>query len=285
LKGRRVSFSAMRIGIDIAQQQLEWSEVLGRARFADEAGFAGLWLFDHFKPLYADADGPCFEAWTALAALAASTERIRLGVLITGVTYRHPAVLTSQAITLDHISGGRLDFSLGAAWYEPEHTAFGIPFPPTSERIDRLDEALGVYKALMTTDRASLDAEHYPLQDATMHPRPVQEPYPPIWIGASGEKRMMPLVARHADVWHSFGEVDFLAQRSALLDRLAEEAGRDPLSIRRSTNVSVDGSDNQVLTQIDALAQVGITDVIVSWPSAGIPRVRDLATALGDRLG
>ncbi len=270
----------MRFGIDVAQQQMEWSEILTRARFAEDAGFDGLWLFDHFKPLYGDADGPAFEAWTALGALAASTERIRLGVLVNGVTYRHPAVLTSMAITLDHVSGGRLDFSLGAAWYGPEHTAFGIPFPSVGERVDRLEEALVVYETLTTTDDATVDAVHFPLVDATMRPRPVQKPYPPIWIGATGERRMMPLVARHADVWHAFGDAGFLAARSALLDRLAEDAGRDPAAVRRATNVSVEGANDEVLAEIDSLAVLGITDVIVSWPSSGIRRVEELVPVL-----
>lgn len=265
----------MRIGIDIAQQQLPWQEIRSRARFADAAGFEGLWLFDHFKPLYADPDGPCFEAWTSLAALAAATERIRLGILVTGVTYRQPSVLASQAITLDHVSGGRLDFSLGAAWYEPEHVAFGIPFPPVGERVDRLEEALEVYKALLTTDGASFAGPHYSLDAATMRPRPVQAPWPPIWIGASGESRMLPLAARHADVWHCFGDAASLAHKWDVVVRACDAVGRDPSEIRRGTNISLDGDDDAVRRSLDGLAGIGITDVIASWPGAGRGRVEE----------
>lgn len=272
----------MRIGIDIAQQQLAWSEVLDRARFADEAGFEGLWLFDHFKPLYADPDGPCFDSWTTMAALAAATTGIRLGILVTGVTYRHPSILTSQAITVDHVSGGRLDFSLGAAWYEPEHRAFGVPFPPVGDRIDRLEEALIVYKALMTEDGARFEGAHYTLEDATMRPRPLQQPWPPIWIGASGEGRMLPLVARHADVWHCFGDAESLAHKWDVVVRSCEEFGRDPAAIRRSTNVSLDGDDDSVRRVLDGLAGIGVTDVVASWPGAGRPRVEQFLAVVDE---
>lgn len=272
----------MRIGIDIAQQHLPWVEIESRARFADEAGFEGLWLFDHFKAMYADPDGPCFEAWTSLAALAAATERIRLGILVTGVTYRHPSVLASQAITVDHVSGGRLDFSLGAAWFEPEHRAFGIPFPPVGERVDRFEEALTVYKALLTTDAADVDGDHYRLEAATMRPRPVQTPWPPIWIGASGEARMLPLAARHADVWHCFGDPATLAHKWEVVRRSCDEIGRDPAEIRRGTNVSLDGDNDDVRRSLDALAGIGITDVIASWPGSGQGRVEEFAALIDE---
>src|SRR5207249_10186397 len=137
---RRSRFGAMRIGLDVSQQQLEWPEIARRARLADDLGFDGIWLFDHFKTMYGEAGGPCFEAWTSLAALAAITERARLGILITGMTYRHPSVLASEAVTVDHVSGGRLELSLGAAWFEEEHRELGIEFPPTGERVSRFEE-------------------------------------------------------------------------------------------------------------------------------------------------
>lgn len=132
----------MRLGIDVSQHQLTWDQLLDRVRFAEAAGFEGAWVFDHFKPLYGDPNGPCLEGWTLLAGLAAHTSRIRLGALVTGVTYRHPSVLAAEAVTVDHISGGRLEFGIGAAWFQGEHRALGIPFPPAGERARRLEEAL-----------------------------------------------------------------------------------------------------------------------------------------------
>ena len=150
----------MRLGLDISQHQLTWDELLARAQLAEDAGFDGAWVFDHFEPLYGDRTGPCLEGWSLLAALAAATSRIRLGALVTGVTYRHPSVLAAQAITVDHVSNGRLEVGIGAAWHDGEHRALGIPFPSTRERIDRLDEAVQVLRLLMTEDGASFDGRY-----------------------------------------------------------------------------------------------------------------------------
>src|SRR5918911_461064 len=130
----------MRLGLDISQHQLTWNEISDRASLAEVAGFDGVWVFDHFKPLYGSPKGPCLEGWTLLAALAAATQRLRLGVLVTGITYRHPSILAAEAVTVDHVSNGRLELGLGAAWYEGEHRQLGLPFPPAPDRIDRLEE-------------------------------------------------------------------------------------------------------------------------------------------------
>ncbi|TML62419.1 MAG: LLM class flavin-dependent oxidoreductase, partial [Actinobacteria bacterium] len=176
--------TGVRIGLDVSQQQLEWPEIGRRARLADDLGFDGIWLFDHFKTMYGESGGPCFEAWTSLAALAAITERARLGILITGMTYRHPSVLASEAVTVDHVSGGRLELSLGAAWFEEEHRELGIEFPPTGERVSRFEEYVQVVHLLLTEDDVSFDGRWHRLDRATYRPRPVQQPHPPIWIGA-----------------------------------------------------------------------------------------------------
>ena len=145
----------MRFGLDVSQHQLQWPQILERVRYAEQAGFDGAWVFDHFKPLYGDPGGPCMEAYTLMSALAASTERIRLGALVTGVTYRHPSILATEAATIDQVSSGRLELSLGAAWFEQEHRELGIPFPPTRERFERLEEALQVIRLLLTEDGAT----------------------------------------------------------------------------------------------------------------------------------
>ena len=263
----------MRVGIDVSQHQLTWEELLRRVRFAEGANFDGAWVFDHFKPLYGDSSGPCLEAWTLLAALAASTTRIRLGALVTGVTYRHPSVLAAEALTVDHVSGGRLELGIGAAWFDQEHRELGIDFPPTRERTERLEEAVKVIKALMTTDGARFDGAHYRLDGGSLHPRPVQQPHPPVWIGASGPRRTLPIAARHADVWHTFGRAADIARMAAIVDEHAEKAGRDPASITRATALSISEPWDQVRAEAEALRDVGVSYLTVSWPGEGQSRV------------
>src|SRR3954447_13883941 len=230
----------MQFGLDIAQQRMPWAEVASRARFAEELGFTGVWGFDHFQPMYGDGPGECFEGNTTLAALSGLTERVRLGLLVTGMTYRHPAVFAAEAITIDHASGGRLELSYGAAWFDPEHTTLGIPYPGTKERVDGFEEAVQIVRGLLTTDNFTFEGEHFSVKNATLRPRPVQQPHPPIWIGASGEERMMPIAARYADVWHTWGTPESMTEKSQRLTEMAERAGRDPGEITRASSLSLE---------------------------------------------
>ena len=238
----------MRFGLDIAQHQLSWDELLNRARFGERLGFDGAWVFDHFRALYGDPFGPCLEGWTLLGALAAATERIRLGALVTGVTYRPPPLLAAEAITVDHVSHGRLELGLGAAWHRQEHDELGFTFPGARARIERLEEAVGIIKLLSTMD------------DVT-------------YIG----RFMLPVVARVADFWHGYGSVSELARKSRLLDQLAEKAGRDPDSIGRASNLSLSEPKASVQERIEALAAAGFSYLIVSWPSEGSGRTEEFA--------
>jgi len=247
----------VRIGLDVAQHQLLWPELAERVGFAEQAGFDGAWVFDHFKPLYGDSKGPCMEAWTLLAGLAAVTSKIRVGALVTGITYRYPSILATEAITVDQISNGRLEIGLGAAWHQPEHEELGIPFPPLKERAERLEEGVQVMRLVMTKDRATFHGQHYQLEHATYRPRPVQTPHPPFWIGAGGEQLMLPIVARQADAWHAFGSDQTLAAKSHLLDQLAEKAGRDPKSILRSASLSLSRPWGQVARRANNLREAG----------------------------
>src|SRR4051794_10257963 len=229
----------MRFGLDVAQQRMPWDEIVRRVQLAEEVGFDGAWGFDHFQPMYGEGPGEVFDGMTTLAALAGVTSRIRLGLLVTGVTYRHPSVLAAQALTIDHASHGRLELSLGAAWFGPEHEAFGIPFPPTGQRFDLLEDALEIITRLSTGERVSYEGKVVSLHDAQLQPRPVQQPHPPLWIGGNGPKRTLPLAARFADVWHGFGTPNSLKEGSDRLDQLAQEAGRDPKSILRAGSLSL----------------------------------------------
>ncbi|MGH2734957.1 MAG: TIGR03560 family F420-dependent LLM class oxidoreductase [Actinomycetota bacterium] len=271
----------MQLGLDVSQHQLSWDEIVGRARFAEEAGFDGVWVFDHFKALYADPHGPCLEGWTLLAGLAAATTRIRLGPLVTGITYRHPSILATEAVTVDHISGGRLELALGAAWHDGEHRELGIDFPRPAERARRLDEAIEVIDLLMTTDGASFEGKFFRLDRATYNPKPVQKPRPPLWIGAGGEKLMLPLVARRADVWHGFGNVASIKRKMAIIDAEAARAGRDPAAIRRATALSISQPWDEVMNAAESMAALGISYLTVSWPGEGRGRVEEFVTQLG----
>ena len=265
----------MRLGLDVAQHQLLWPELVERVQFAEASGFDGAWVFDHFKPLYADPNGPCLEAWTVLAGLAAVTSRVRLGVLVTGITYRHPSILATEAITVDHVSNGRLEIGLGAAWHQPEHEALGIPFPTIKERAERLEEGIQVMRLLMTRDGATFSGQHYQLEHASYHPRPVQQPHPPIWIGADGEQLMLPIVGRQADAWHGFGAVDAMVGKSKLLDGLAAKAGRDPKTILRSASLSLSRPWDQVQRRAGQLRKAGFSYLIAEWPSEGRGRLEE----------
>lgn len=270
----------MRVGIEIAQHRVEWFQMLERVRWAEGAGFDGAWVFDHFKPLYGTGPGPCLEGWTLLAGLAAATVRIRLGTLVTGMTYRHPSVLAAEAVTVDQISGGRLELGLGTGWFEREHLELGIPFPRTAERVDRLVEAIDVMRLLMTTDDASYAGDHYTLHRATYRPRPVQRPHPPLWIGASGEQRMLPLVGRVADAWHCFASGADYARKWAAVADAAEAAGRDPGAIVRSAQLSLSEPWDEVRRAAERHRANGVSYLVCSWPSEGRLRAEEFVEAL-----
>ncbi len=260
----------------MAQQRVPWDEVIGRVRFAEDLGFDGAWGFDHLQPMYGEGPGETFEGMATLAALTGVTSRIRLGLLVSGVTYRHPSVFAAQALTIDHASHGRLDLSLGAAWYEKEHLELGIPFPPTSERFDLLQDALEIAIRLFTGEVVSYDGKVVSLHDAQLRPLPVQQPHPPIWIGGNGPRRTLPLVARYADVWHAWGTPNSLRELNETLDRLAREAGRDPSSIRRASSLSLD--DLATARKHAAKWQeAGYDYLICGWPGAGRSQVEQFA--------
>ena len=209
-----------------------------------------------------------------------------MGTLVTGVTYRQPSVLAASALTVDHVSDGRLELGLGAAWFDEEHRQLGIPFPPTGERARRLDEALQVMKLLFTTDGASFDGRYYTLDGAALHPRPVQQPHPPIWIGASGRKLTLPITGRHADVWHTFGDADSIRSMRAVVDEAAVAAGRDPSSIATAAMLSISEPWDAVRSSAESLAGAGVSYLVVSWPGEGRTRVEEFVTgALPDLVG
>jgi alkanesulfonate monooxygenase SsuD/methylene tetrahydromethanopterin reductase-like flavin-dependent oxidoreductase (luciferase family) len=258
----------MRFGLDVAQQRMPWDEVVSRVRFAEDVGFDGAWGFDHFQPMYGEGPGETFEGMTTLAALAGVTSRIRLGLLVTGVTYRRPSVFALQALTIDHASHGRLELALGAAWFDKEHVELGIPFPSTPVRFDLLEDTLEIVTRLFTGEVVSYQGRLVSLQDAQLRPVPVQQPHPPIWIGGNGPRRTLPLVARHADVWHAWGTPNSLRESNQRLNKLAIEAGRAPSSIMRASSLSLDDLDIARRHAAD-WRDAGYGYLICGWPEAG----------------
>jgi alkanesulfonate monooxygenase SsuD/methylene tetrahydromethanopterin reductase-like flavin-dependent oxidoreductase (luciferase family) len=274
----------MRFGMDIAQQRMEFDEVVSRVRFVEDLGFDGAWGFDHFVPMYGDGPGNCFEGMTTLAALATATTSIRLGLLVTGVTYRHPSVLAAEALTVDHASHGRLELAVGSAWFDAEHRQLGIDFPPTTRRFDRLEDALEIFTRLFTGETVSYEGREISLDGARMQPLPVQRPHPPIWIGGSGPRRTLPLVARFADVWHTWGSPAQLRELSSTVDRLAEAAGRDPSTILRASSLSLSEPWDEVAANATALADAGMGYLVCGWPSEGRSRVEEFTAVVLPQL-
>jgi len=267
----------VRFGLKTNQHHLTWQELLARVRFAEDHRFETAWIFDHLQAMGGDPDGPCLEAWTLLSALAASTTRIRIGAMVTGVMFRHPSVLAAQAVTVDHVSGGRLDLAMGAGSVEEEHRRLGISYPGGRERAARLEEAVQVIRLLMTTDAATFDGTHYRLEEATYRPRPVQRPNPPIWIGAGGDRVTIPIAARQADVWHCFNDFDELPHKLEVFAGAVRAAGRDPASVRMATNLSIDDDWDDVAERTSALAALGFTELVVPWPEGGEERALEFA--------
>jgi F420-dependent oxidoreductase-like protein len=219
-----------------------FDNIVEQVRAAEEAGFSLVTVMDHLYqiPGVGPVTDPMLEAWSTLAAIARETTRVRLGTLVTGVTYRNPAYLAKTVTTLDAISGGRALLGLGAAWNEEEHRGYGYDFPPLRERMDRLDEALTLIRAMFTEERPSFDGRHYRIHEALNVPRPIQPGGPRVMVGGGGEQRTLRIAAKHADLTHWFAlGIETLRRKTDLLERYCEEIGRDPATIERTIGAPV----------------------------------------------
>jgi F420-dependent oxidoreductase-like protein len=254
----------LRVGLKLAPQFTTVDELRAVWRIADEAGFDHCWNFDHFASIRTDTGGDILEGWTLLGAMAEATSRVRIGCMVTGNTYRHPGVLAKMAVTVDRLSGGRLEFGIGAAWAENEHEMLGLEFGTTGQRIARLEEACRLIKLLWTEERASFDGVHYRLTEAIANPKPVQQPHPPIWIGGSGERKTLRVVALHADVWNlAGGDVGEGVRLSGVLDEHCAAVGRDPAEVRRSVQLFFSGDAEALLAEAERFASKGFRELIV----------------------
>ncbi len=252
------------------------------AAHVEQTGWDGLWLADHFMPNAEDVSTPWPEAWTTLAALAAVVPRIRLGTLVTGNTYRHPAVLAKMAVTADHISGGRVVLGLGSGWQENEHEMYGIPFYTVNNRLQRLEEACQVIKALFSQQSVNFDGKFYQLKNAPLEPKPKQDNLP-LLIGGGGEKVTLKITAKYADEWNVWGTVETMINKMKILDQHCEDARRNPADIQRSAvalmfltddekfaekmnageQAAIAGNVNQVQDIVGAYQAAGVDELIV----------------------
>jgi F420-dependent oxidoreductase-like protein len=261
-------------------------DVIEVARHAEKTGWDGVYVADHFMASGSPStpvNTPTLECWTLVAALAALVPRIRIGTLVYGNTYRHPAVLANMAATVDQICDGRFTLGVGAGWQENEHQQYGITLPPVRERLDRFEEALQVIHGLLEQPTTTFAGRYYQLTDAVCEPKPVQRPLP-ILIGGGGERRMLGIVARYADAWNTWGLPELIAHKSAVLDRRCADIGRDPTTITRSAQAMIlvdadqaaveafaakvpapvfGGSAGQLVETVRRYAEAGVDELIV----------------------
>jgi F420-dependent oxidoreductase-like protein len=259
----------MRFAFKTSPQNTTWSDMLAVWREADQIDvFESGWTFDHFYPIFSDSNGPCLEGWVTLTALAQATTRLRLGNLVSGIHYRHPALLANMATTLDIVSGGRLELGIGAGWNEEESGAYGMELGTPGERSDRFEEACEVLLGLLTQEHTSFDGKYYQLKDARCEPKAVQTPHPPICIGGSGEKRTLRTAARFAQHWNFVGGTpEEFAHKRAVLHQHCADIGRDPSEITLSSHVRLDADGpGKVAESAAALGEVGLDLAIVVLP-------------------
>ena len=261
-----------------------WAEILETCQYAESTGWDGIWLADHFLPFAGEPTEPYHEAWGTIGGLAALVPRVRIGTMVTGNTYRYPAVLAKMVASIDHVSGGRIVLGLGSGWMESEHRAYGIPFGTAGQRLDMLEEACEVIKSLYTREISNFSGRYYNLVDAPLEPKPLQDPLP-LLIGGGGEKRTLAIAARWADEWNVWGTPEVLAHKGSVLEGHCERVGRDPAEISRSAvallflstdeswlarirenpidRPTIIGTPEQVTEIIAAYREVGVDEIVI----------------------
>ncbi|QLL07411.1 LLM class F420-dependent oxidoreductase [Mycobacterium vicinigordonae] len=277
----------MRFAFKTPPQNTTWADMLAVWQAADDIDvFESGWTFDHFYPIFSDSTGPCLEGWTTLTALAQATRRLRLGTLVTGIHYRHPAVLANMAATLDIISNGRLELGIGAGWNEEESGAYGIELGSIRDRFDRFEEACQVLIGLLSQETTTLDGKFYQLKAARNEPKGPQRPHPPIAIGGSGEKRTLPITARYAQHWNFVGGTpEEFARKRDVLHASCADIGRDPKEITLSSHLGLgpDRNYSQVMETAAALGAEGLDLGIIYLAPPHDPAVLEpLAEAIRD---
>ena len=258
----------MRYGIKTVTEHTSWGDMLDVWRAADEIElFETAWNFDHFYPIIGDGDGPCLEAWVTLSALAQATSRIRIGCMVNGVPYRHPALVANMAASLDIVSDGRLELGLGAGWDEQETEAYGIDLLPMGQRMDRFEEAVEVIDSLLSHELTTFQGKYFQLEQARCEPKGPQQPRPPIVIGGGGEKRTLRIAARFAQHWNlPFATPEVFHKKNEILLAHCEAVGRDSSLIMRSVQIesTADQDPAEVADSAAALFAAGVDQVILT---------------------
>ena len=258
----------MEFGIKTPPQHCAWQDMLDVWRATDEVeAFTSCWNFDHFYPLVGDPEGPCMEAWVTLTALAANTRRVRVGCMVQGTPYRHPAVTANMAASLDIIAGGRLNLGLGAGWHQGECAAYGIELLPLKQRMDRFEEVVQVVRSLLTNEHTNFDGIYYKLSNARCEPKGVQPGGPPVVIGGGGEKRTLRIAAQYADHWNlPFATPEQFKAKHEVLQRHCDTVGRDVREIECSVQIALpaDQDPEESAAQAAALGEAGVDTVLFS---------------------
>ncbi|MGD9793523.1 MAG: LLM class F420-dependent oxidoreductase [Acidimicrobiia bacterium] len=281
--------------LDLHVSRFDWaggpagigSGISDLARTAESIGVKTLSFMDHFFQMdwMAPAEDPMLEGYTALGFIAGRTERLRLRLLVTGVTYRHPGLLAKTVTTLDVVSAGRAELGIGAAWYEREHIGLGVPFPPTSERFERLEEALQICLQMWSDDDGPYQGRHYTLAETLCSPRPVSSPRPRIMIGGSGERKTLRLVAQYADACNIFGDATEVAYKVDVLRRHCDDIGRDPNDIEVTAmyrDIPTGASVADVIRGARAFAEIGVSTLVTG--AIGAQPAQWLETTFGPAM-
>lgn len=275
----------MRYGIKTSPQHTSWSDMLAVWQAADDIDvFEAAWNFDHFYPIFSDSTGPCLEGWTMLAAMAQATSRLRIGVQVTGMPYRHPAVLANMAATVDIVSNGRLEIGLGAGWNEEEASAYGIELPPLKQRFDRFDEGVEAIVGLLTQETTTLDGSWVRLTEARCEPKAVQRPHPPITIGGNGRRRTLRTTARRAQRWNCLpSSPEQWRELRGVLDAHCADLGRDPAEIESEITLwyAPDDGPQALVEQAEAYAAVGVDATVIYLP---VPHTTAVLEPIADAI-
>ena len=258
---------------DIKPEQ-QWDTIIEATARIEKLNYASVWVYDHFHTVPSPTQDPTFECWSLMAALSQVTEDVRIGQMCTCNSYRNPAYLTKVASTIDSMSGGRLEFAIGAGWYDQEYKAYGYDYPSAGVRLKMLEEALQIYIAMTTQDKASFEGDYYKIKDAINQPKPLQKPYPPLWVCGGGEKVTLKLLAKYGDYGNWDVDVEGFVHKSKILKTHCEEQNRNYSDIKKTlhTNVIIGNNEKDLDAKINKIVDVtGIPkEMYIDRPLVGV---------------
>ena len=247
-----------RMDLNGIQPENQWDTILRASKQIEDLNYESVWVYDHFHTVPSPTQDPTFECWSLMAALSQVTEKVRIGQMCTCNSYRNPAYLTKVASTIDSMSGGRLEFAIGAGWYDQEYKAYGYDYPTAGVRLKMLEEALQIYIAMNTKDKASFNGEYYSINNAINQPKPLQKPYPPLWVCGGGEKVTLKLLAKYGDYGNWDVDVDGFISKSKILKNHCEQQNRDYSEIKKTlhTNVVIGENEKDLNNKINKISEV-----------------------------